>query len=271
MPTQTVTPSATWSNTSSEQQNGDVADATVLQATGKAALSNIAYLTGSNTRTQVSRIQTCTDLTALKAIGTSDRRDMDVCIIDTANGERLYKFDSGSSSTGDDFAVVTPASGSGRWHLVGARPASTSKTWSLAGSAFFGLFDSNHNPTFTYASGQLQSDANDSPTVQGTFSGFNPGDVLSSAKVLCVSSGTPSNGTVTVYAVTPGDSSNTVTTLGTATLTQPLSAVTTITFGSPYTFTEGDTIFMTVYLHGGTGTWTLKNARIFGTRSYITQ
>lgn len=271
MATLTYTPSATWHNTTSEQEVGDVSDPAVIFQGGQYAMDNIAYLTGSNTSTQVARLKTETDLTALKAIGTSSRRDLDFCVLDIANGERLYKFDSGSSATGDDFAVVTPASGTGRWHLVGAKPKSTSKTWSRAGSSFFGLFSNSHAPTFSFSAGTLQGNANDSTTVQQAFSDFNVGDVLSSAKVLCVSLNDPGSATVTIYAVSPGDSSNTVTTLGTATLTKPLSSVTTITFGTPYTIVEGDTVYAAIYLAGGTGNWTLHSVRIFGTRNYITQ
>lgn len=271
MPTTTYTPSATWHNTSTQQANGDVSDAAVLQQAGQYAQDGLAYLTGSNTRTQVSRIQTCTDLTALKAIGSSDRRDLDFCVLDTANGERLYKFDSGSSSTGDDYAVVTPASGTGRWHMVGAKPKSTSKTWGCAGSAFFGVFDGSNLPTVDFSAGTFQSNANDTAVVSVRLEDFNAGDVLSSLKVLATSSGTPGSTTITAYVCTPGDSSNTMTTLGTSTITQPKSTVTTITFGTPYTMDAGDSVQIVIDYGGGTGTWTISNARLFGTRSYITE
>jgi hypothetical protein len=269
MASTTVTPTATWHNTSLQQSNGDVTDVAVGAAvTGRDAMDNIAYLTGGNTLTQVRREATVADLAALKSLTT--QRDQDYFVLDS--NKRKYQFDSGSSATADDYSVVQPTSGTGRYILQSsAVPQSTSKTWSLSGSAFFGLFASSHQPTYTYSTGQIQSNSNDSPTVQGTFSGFNPGDVLSSANVLCVSGGTPGNCTVTIYVNTPGDSSNTITTLGTATLSQPVSTVTTINFGTPYTYVEGDTVYATVYLSGGTGTWTLKSARIFGTRSYITQ
>lgn len=271
MSTQTYTPSASWNNTSQYQQNGDVSDGAILQVTGQDALDNIAYLTGSNSRTQVSRIQTCTDLTALKAIGASDRRDLDFCVLDTANGERLYKFDSGSAATGDDFAVVTPASGTGRWHLVNAKPKSTSKIWGAAGSAFFGVFDSANLPTYDFAAGTLASNANDSAVVSLRIADLNVGDVLSSLKVLCTSAGTPSATDITAYVITPADGGNTVTTLGTANITQPTASVTTITFGTPYTVVEGDSVQVVVSYGSGTGTWTITNARLMGTRSFITQ
>lgn len=271
MPTTTYTPTATWSNTSTRLANGDAADEPGLSAVGRAALDNIAYLTGSNTRTQVSRIQTCTDLAALKAISPSNRRDLDFCVLDTANGERLYKFDAASTATGDDFGVVVPDSGTGRWHLVNAKPKSTSKTWGCAGSAFFGVLDGSNPPTISFSAGTFQSNANDSAIVSVRLEDFNAGDVLSSLKVLCTSSGTPGSTTITAYVCTPGDSSNTMTTLGTTTISQPVSTVTTITFGTPYTITAGDSVQVVIDYGGGTGTWTISNARLFGTRSYITE
>lgn len=59
------------------------------------------------------------NIAALKAIpasGTTGRRDNDLIYVDTALA--VYRFDSGSSDTGDDDIIVEPDSGSGRWILV---------------------------------------------------------------------------------------------------------------------------------------------------------
>lgn len=275
MATTTYTPSATWSNTSSRQANGDVSDEAVLSAVGRAALDNIAYLTGSNTRSQVSRIQTCTDLTALKAIGTSDRRDLDFCVLDTANGERLYKFDSSSSATGDDYAVVTPASGSGRWHLVNAKPKSTTLRRVLAGA----LCVSDDTVTRGTAEQDMQVFyPNNTATCWGSITGFNVGDVVSEIEVAsrCSASNTLS---VIFYHVASADGGTTptVTTLGTISLSG--GGVDTTTSSSsaplPVTMAEGDQITFkaTFDASGGSGGTSsiLRWCAINGTRSYITQ
>ena len=276
MPTQTYTPSASWNNTSQYQQNGDVSDATILQVTGEDALDNIAYLTGSNIRTQVSRIQTCTDLTALKAIGTSDRRDLDFCVIDTANGERLYKFDSGSSATGDDFAVVTPASGSGRWHLVGAKPKSTTLRRVLAGSVAVEL--SGNTFSRTDAAQDIYATHPATGTVRGRLDNFNIGDVISEIELVgfCSASNTLA---VEFFHVASADGGTvpTVTSLGTLSISGGGVATTTSSTASPLpiTMAEGDQITFTAAFDasGGSGGTTskLRWVAVNGTRNYITQ
>jgi len=274
MATTTYTPSATWRSTSIQQANGDVSDATVLQQSGQYAQDSIAYLTGSNTRSQVSRLQTCADLTALKAIGTSDRRDLDFCVVDTANGERLYKFDSGSSSTGDDYAVVTPDSGSGRWHLVNAKPKSTTLRRVLAGA----LCVSDDTVTRGTAEQDMQVFHPNTATCWGSITGFNVGDVVSEIEVAfrCSASNTLS---VIFYHVASADGGTTptVTTLGTISLSG--GGVDTTTSSSsaplPVTMAEGDQITFkaTFDASGGSGGTSskLRWCAINGTRSYITQ
>jgi hypothetical protein len=60
------------------------------------------------------RIRTVADVSALKAIGSSDRADKDVALV-LGTGSGLYVFSSGSSITGDDMNVVQPTTGTGRW------------------------------------------------------------------------------------------------------------------------------------------------------------
>lgn len=53
------------------------------------------------------------NVTALKAVGSSDRTDNMGAYVDSLN--RLFFFDSASSATGDDVLVIQPSSGTGRW------------------------------------------------------------------------------------------------------------------------------------------------------------
>lgn len=272
MATTTYTPSATWHNTSLQQANADVSDATILQQPGQYAQDGLAYLTGSNTRSQVSRIQTCTDLTALKAIGASDRRDLDFCVLDSANGERLYKFDSGSSATSDDYAVVTPASGSGRWHLVNAKPKSTTLRRVVGGA--FTVGDTTDR---SYAAQDTWVFYPATATNWGRFDSFNVGDVISEIEL--VSSCSTGN-TLSVeffhVASTDGGTSPTVTSLGTLSISGG-GATTTSSSSAPLpiTMAEGDqlTFMATFDASGGSGGTTskLRWCAVNGTRSYITQ
>lgn len=276
MATTTYTPTATWRSTSTQQANGDVSDATVLQQGGQYAQDSIAYLTGSHDRSQVSRIQTCTDLTALKAIGSSARRDLDFCVLDTANGERLYKFDSGSSSTGDDYAVVTPASGTGRWHLVGAKPKSTTLRRVVAG--FFSIENSGDTVTRTDAAQDVYVTHPATGTTRGRFNDLNVGDVISEIELVGFCS---AGNTLSVeffhVALSDGGTSPTVTSLGTLSISGGGVNTTTSSTSAPLpiTLSEGDQITFTATFNasGGSGGTTskLRACAINGTRSYITQ
>jgi hypothetical protein len=276
MATLTYTPSATWHNTTSEQEVGDVSDPAVIFEGGQYAMDNIAYLTGGNTSTQVTRLRTETDLTGLKAIGTSSRRDLDFCVLDTANGERLYKFDSSSSSTGDDYAVVTPASGSGRWHLVNAKPKSTTLRRVIAGMSC--VEDSGDTVTRTSAAQDVYVTHPATGTVWGRFDTFNVGDVISEIELVgfCSSSNTLN---VEFFHVASADSgtSPTVTSLGTLSISG--GGINTTTSSSsaplPVTMAEGDQITFKASFDasGGSGGTTakLRWCAVNGTRSYITQ
>lgn len=56
------------------------------------------------------------DVTALKAIAASERRDGDYVLVKSTNN--VYRFDSASALTGDDNFVATPSAGTGRWIRV---------------------------------------------------------------------------------------------------------------------------------------------------------
>lgn len=56
------------------------------------------------------------DVAALKAVGSADRSDGMLVVIQSTNS--AYIFDAGSSATGDDNGVITPTSGTGRWIKV---------------------------------------------------------------------------------------------------------------------------------------------------------
>lgn len=276
MPTTTYTPTATWSNTSSRQANGDVSDEAVLSATGRAALDNIAYLTGSNTRSQVSRIQTCTDLTALKAIGTSDRRDLDFCALDTANGERLYKFDSGSSSTGDDYAVVTPASGSGRWHLVNAKPKTPTLRRVVPGVEFKPAVDyAPTAPAVSFTTMERRVYYPDTLILTAQIDALNADDVISQIEMACDHSAASMTLSAIFYHVrtAAGATAPTVTTLGTLTVAGGTAANTTASCS--VTWVAGDYILIkaTADASGGSGgTYCgLIFCAVNGTRAYITE
>lgn len=58
------------------------------------------------------------DATAIKAIGSSARTNGDLLLNRALN--RIYRFDSASSATGDDITVIQPTSGTGRWLRQGS-------------------------------------------------------------------------------------------------------------------------------------------------------
>lgn len=279
MPTQTYTPAATWSNSSSYQQNGDVTDATVAQLTGEDALDNIAYLTGSNTRSQVSRIQTCTDLAALKAIAAADRRDLDFCVLDTSTGERLYKFDSAGAGTGDDYAIVTPNAGTGRWHLVGA----ATKTPTLRRAIFAVSMDAvtagGAAVARDFANGRVSFNGS-THTFRCQFQGFNAGDVISEIEV-CGRTNVGGNPTIDavfyLYEADDGDTAPTITTLGTASIAAAQPNTATQVNGAPLPITipagpDRDIIVVEITCTAAApDTGYLYWVALNGTRTYITE
>lgn len=65
------------------------------------------------------------DITALKAVAAADRQDKQMRVVESDGlGQRsIYVFDSASSATADDVAIVAPTAGSGRWFMLSALPA----------------------------------------------------------------------------------------------------------------------------------------------------
>lgn len=264
MPTQTYTPSATWHNTSQYQENGDTTDAPTAQDGGFKALDNIAYLTGGNTSDAVSRVQVTNSVATLKLIGSSARRDRDTCMIDGSGV--VYLFDSGSSATGDDYSVVTPATGTGRWILqANAVPQSTTIKRTLYGINFTGYDVSNVGVAWSIdvSTMTLGLYHNGNYTVYGMIHDFNAGDVLSTIDFTETDESTNVT-TLTAYHVT---SSGTVTNLGNRTTTG------TITLSPTVTWATGDTLIFSANLDASSGSGgtraRLTKVVVNGTRSYI--
>lgn len=65
----------------------------------------------------------CADVTAIKAVAAADRTNGDIVLNRTT--DKLYRFNSSSTATGDDYNVLTPSAGSGRWILIGSTSSST--------------------------------------------------------------------------------------------------------------------------------------------------
>lgn len=65
------------------------------------------------------------DIAALKAVAAADRQDKQMRVVESDGlGQRsIYVFDSASSATADDVAIVAPTSGSGRWFMLSALTA----------------------------------------------------------------------------------------------------------------------------------------------------
>lgn len=180
MPTQTYTASATWHNTSQYQQNGDVSDATVLQKTGEDALDNLAYLTGGASNSQIRQEATVADLAALKALTT--QRDQDYFVLDS--NKRKYQFDSGSAATADDYAVVQPTAGAGRYILINAVPKTTSKRWVKTALSWV-IQNDDTSLVRDGANGRVRAGGS-SPVANvfiAEFTDINPGDVISKIEV----------------------------------------------------------------------------------------
>ena len=267
MPTQTYTPSATWHNTSQYQENGDSIDAPTAQDGGFAAQDNIAYLTGGNTSDAVSRIQVTTSVATLKLIGSSARRDRDTCMIEGSGV--VYLFDSGSSATGDDYSVVTPATGTGRWILqANAVPESTSVRDIITGADLTAKGINITDVSYALYGGSRVVHPSGPEDIYGSFgSHFNSGDVLTSLDVyLAVTGGATISVLVEHYRYS-GAGAPTRTTL--ATITTSGNTV----LGTPVTWSKNDRIFVTATLDGSGGGagdtaylyWIAANA----TRSYI--
>lgn len=268
----TYNPTATFHTSSSIQTNGQVADATSLAQAGADALDNVAYLTGDRQNTGVRRIGSVSNLLALKNLDTPDMfapeiRDEDFIFVESIRA--LFQYDYTSVATGDNYSVVTPNSGTGRYLRTNNLPASTTMAWTVAGSEFWAQVDPAHLPTYDMQNGTLSRNPNDTATFQAGISGPQDGDVLTSVTLLLETTGTPGDTDVEVLAFRPADPT-TITTLGTATYADPVTSAQTITFGTPYTFQAGDRIVCNVDFGGGTGTWVLSWVTLNGTRNFIT-
>lgn len=276
MPTQTYTPSASWNNTSQYQQNGDVSDAAVLQLTGQDALDNIAYLTGGNTNSQVRQEATVADLAALKALTT--QRDQDYFVLDS--NKRKYQFDSGSAATADDYAVVQPTAGGGRYILINAVPNST--TIRRVQTAVAGVWTvSAGTLTRDPSNGRVSHNGGGPHDGYFEFTDLNAGDVISEIEL--AGNANVGGGGVNIDAnfylirANDGDTSPTITALGTLqiaagagnTAAQLAAAPLPITIASGANKSK-----IVAYVTNTTGApttvytyWVALN----GTRSYITE
>lgn len=222
MATQTYTPSASaWNSTSRYQENGDTTDATIGAAeTGEDALDNLAYLTGGNTESAVRRIATVADLAALKAL--TSQRDRDYFVLDS--NKRLYQFDSGSSATGDDYAVVQPSAGSGRYVLVASAVPKITALRRVKYAQNGTIRNSGSAPSGTsVANGYFRNDATgNTSTIDLEFDDLQNGDEITELQLV----GDPGVGgtgqDITaawyLYQSDDGDTAPTVTSLGTLTL-----------------------------------------------------
>jgi len=106
------------------------------------------------------------DATALKAIGTTGanmRVDQQVRLKD--DNSSIWKFDSGSSATGDDVTVIQPTTGTGRWLLVTSSSSSTGSSGSGINYITNTNFDSGATGITGYAA---YADAAAATPVDGT-------------------------------------------------------------------------------------------------------
>lgn len=270
MPTQTYTPTATWGNTGQYQENGDVSDATLLQNTGEQAMDNLAYLTGAYNLTQVRQLATVADLAALKALTT--QRDQDYFILDS--NKRIYQFDSGSAATGDDYSVVQPTAGAGRYILAAsAVPESTTRRWVISALDMV-QEDVAGLAVWNDAAQRLEDSDSQNALIRGQFGPFNAGDVITSIE--CAGRNSGGTLTATFYQSTnnSGATSPTIVALGTLTLNSGANqAVTSSAAPLPITIPGGSSSCMVnvvVDFQAGAGDvvylyWCALN----GTRSYI--
>ena len=279
MPTQTFTPTQTFSATGSYQENGDVSDATVLQDVAEKTMSNVAFLLGSAsgaTPQAVRKIATVDDLAALKAIAAADRRDRDYCVLDS--NKRIYQFDSASAATGDDYAVVTPAAGTGRWILdASAVPATTTKTWCRLGIEALNEFDITRGAR-GIALGISTWDASCTGTsIFVTFDqqDFNPDDVVTSVTIIGIHGNNADSMTATLYKYlsTEGDTAIVPTALGNGTKTASTAAYSFNVNTTDTTAPSGTTSIsyaVKIDLTVTTGI-SIYKVSLNGTRAYITQ
>lgn len=280
MPTQTYTPTATWGNTGQYQENGDVSDATLLQNTGEQAMDNLAYLTGAYNLTQVRQLATVADLAALKALTT--QRDQDYFVLDS--NKRIYQFDSGSAATGDDYSVVQPTAGAGRYILAAsAVPQTTNKRWVVSGPACSApLVGATSTPVVNLAAAATANIANTDATgatmtVYANFGTFEPGDILSEIEVVGSLVNAAADVTATFYLISAVDGATApvVTSMGSVSSPAGAGAFTVSSNVGPYTVpaaTGNYTVVASIVLTGVAGTSQdakLSWVAINGSRAYI--
>lgn len=280
MPTQTYTPTAAWNNTSQYQQNGDVSDAPVAQSTGQDAMNNVAYLTGANTLKQVRQLATVTDLAALKALTT--QRDQDYFILDS--NKRMYQYDSGSAATADDYAIVQPTSGGGRYILQSsAVPETTAKRWVVPGPACFVPGRSATTLPVVNLAAVASSDITNADATgaamdaYAVFNDFNPGDVISEIEMVGVLVNSTADITANFFLISSvdGATSPVVSNIGSRSSPASAGVFTTSTAVGPYTIPAAPghySVVAEIVLTNTAGTtedaklsWVALN----GTRSYI--
>ena len=269
MPTQTYTPSATWNNTAQYQQSGDRTNAPIAQDGGLKALDNIAYLTGSNTSSSVRRLAIYPTLSDVKNIPSAFRRDEDSVMVADPATAGIFTFYAASTATADDYYVLQPAAGTGRW-LRGSvmSPQSTSVRDIITGAELTAKGINITDVTYYNYGGSRVVHPNGPENIYGSFgSRFNSGDVLTSLDVyLAVTGGATISVRVEHYRYS-GATTPTRTTL--ATITTSGNTV----LGTPVTWAKDDRIFVTATLDGSGGVtgdaaylyWIAANA----TRSYI--
>ena len=277
MATQTFTPTATWHNTSRYQENGDISDSTIGAAeTGEDAMDNLAYLTGGNSNSAVRRLATVADLAALKALTT--QRDQDYFALDS--NKRIYQYDSGSAATADDFSVVQPTSGGGRYILAANAVPKTTVIRRVLLAISMGLTDDGSSTGKDPANGRVTCNGGGTVTLTGQIEGLNAGDVIT--EVQLVANANVGGGGADVVATfrkveaDDGDTTPTLTTLATLTKAAGTSGEATSSGAPlPITIPEGpdaDVIHVTVTCATGAPTSSyIYWVALLATRSYITE
>lgn len=276
----THTPTQTWHTTGQYVLTGEFITESISKDLGANAMDNIARLVGTAagaTPQAVRRIATVADLAALKAIASADRADQDYCAIDTANGERVYKFDSAGAGTGDDYAIVTPNAGTGRWHLVNAAPKTSVRRVTALGVKLINETDITYGGR-DFATGKASWGIASNGTNYGHVfeqQEFNAGDIITDFYLIGEHSNNADQIDVTVYKVTStdGGTSTTATSIGTGTKTGVTGAYELNINLTDTTVPEGTTSmsFMVKILHTHNTNVQISKFGLKVTRSYITE
>lgn len=277
----TYTPSQTWHSTATYVQTGETITETVSKDLGASAMDNIASLVGTAagaTPQAVRRIATVADLTALKAIGTADRADEDYVIL--SDTRTIYRFASGGAGTADDYNIVTPTAGTGRWFRVSSVPRSTVLRRVLF-AVDMELVDTAGSVGKVDASGRVTCDGGGTVTLRGRLTGFNAGDLITEIQLVADANvgGGGANVVAVFYAyqADDGDTTPTIVTLGTLTRSAGSGAGEESSTAAPLPFTipdgaEHDEIHVVITCSTGAFTssyiyWVAAN----GSRSFINE